>query len=82
MTLLYMQGLGADGEVGYDRAGEVCSTLVALLKTKSTQFTTNIEKQVCPCMYNYVYRNFRMGEIFVFFVSRTFIRKCCAIDST
>ncbi len=48
-----MQGLTTDGEVGYDRVGEVHSTLVALIKTKSKQFTTNIEKQVDTLTHPY-----------------------------
>ena len=41
------KGLTQEGQVNYEREGEVYPTLVALLKAKSPQFASAIEKKVC-----------------------------------
>ena len=40
------KGLTQEGQVNYERDGEVYPTLVALLKAKSPQFASAIEKKV------------------------------------
>lgn len=40
-----MQGFGANGELQYEREGDVTTTLLSLLKSKSPHFCTAIAKQ-------------------------------------
>lgn len=51
--LFFTQGMSSNGDIQYDRAGNVYSSLLALLKTKSTTFANNIIKQVFCYLYNF-----------------------------
>lgn len=46
------KGLTQDGQVNYERDGEVYPTLVALLKAKSPQFASAIDKKVSTELYD------------------------------
>ena len=47
------KGLTQDGQVDYERDGEVYPTLVALLKAKSPQFASAIDKKVSTELYDF-----------------------------
>lgn len=62
------KGLTQDGQVNYERDGEMYPTLVALLKAKSPQFASAIDKKVSSELYDFSFLMITLRQYVGYFV--------------